>query len=115
MELHISGEREQEQARSLLLWLLQVNLPGVKFDQKRAPLTPNAMGGELIPVLTAIAASPVITEVVKALLQWFIARQPKVKVTVNLTEGVSFTVDAENVQDTEALLRKIRTAVESAG
>ena len=80
------------------------NISGILLDQKQAPLLPNAMGPEFLPIVTAILAAPAIGEIIKSLTSWIQTRRPKIKVALRMSDGSSVEVDAENVKDVAAQL-----------
>jgi hypothetical protein len=103
MEIEFAGDKSGEFAADFYQWLRDESLPGVLVDRKRAPIDPNAMGAEFLPVILAIMSTPAALAIVRSLGAWLVSRRPKTKITLRLN-GASCAIDTENMPDLKAQL-----------
>ncbi|MBK3398935.1 MULTISPECIES: hypothetical protein [Methylobacterium] len=114
MLIKIEGETASQDTPDLLRWLRQEEIQGIRFEQKRATPLPDEMGGDLLPVIsamapvvTAVVGSPVLVEIIKSIGSWFNSRKSKAKVVITRSDGYHISIDVDNYKDIQFLLNDI--------
>lgn len=114
LNLVIQGEEATEDVMfSLQDWILQEQIVGLKQVLPDGGQTePGKMGIDPITVLSVVLASKAIVELVKTIHVWIQSTRPKVKIKVQLAEGMFVEIDAENLSETDELLQQVLSKVE---
>ena len=101
-EIEVTGTNSMEDASDLQIWLKREKCLSIEaLDQKPQQSRPGEMGSELIPILTLILASPMITELIRSLFSWLEAKRKTHPITVSIGDKkVTFkSSDIENVKE----------------
>lgn len=114
LNLALQGEDATEDTMfSLQDWILQEQISGLKqVEPEEGQTEPGKMGIDPITVLSVVLASKAVVELVKAIHVWIQSTRPKVKVKVQLAEGMFVEIDAENLAETDELLQQVLAKVE---
>ena len=114
LNLALQGEDATEDIMfSLQDWILQEQISGLKqVEPEEGQTEPGKMGIDPITVLSVVLASKAVVELVKAIHVWIQSTRPKIKVKVQLAEGMFVEIDAENLAETDELLQQVLAKVE---
>jgi len=113
MEIEFFGKDSDSLVSDFHVWLRNERLSGVSFDRKRGPPLPDTMGGEYLPIIIAMMASPAIVEIIKSLQTWIQTRRPKIKVILRLPDGSSIELETDNVSSVSAQLEDAANRLQS--
>jgi hypothetical protein len=114
MEIELNGGKSDDDAAALLAWLRDEKLPGARFERSRASIAPGAMGGELLPIITAVVSSPLLLELAKCLVTWITVRRPKGRIVIR-EGGRETIIETSGDLSPETISAQLRGLQQPAG
>jgi hypothetical protein len=117
MDIEFYDDEADHNSSDLIRWLRDGKVPGVVFDQKRAPLQPGGMGGEWLPFIqaslpyvSATLSAPAVLLVIKSIGTWIQATKRKAKIRIRCPNGAEINIETDgnkNIDDKLLELSKI--------
>ncbi len=108
LEIEITGNDSTGNASDLKTWLSRESgLSLTKFEQVRSIPKTGELGPDLMPILSVVLASPLITELVKSIFNWFGAKRSSNVITIKI-DGVELNFSAKDSDKISAIIEKLQ-------